>query len=62
MDYHIPMSAFFWVGILIILLTNIDTTRKILPIKDNYIKIANLVAAGLLLFWGVRSGALSSGM
>lgn len=55
------MSAFFWVGILIVLLTNIDTTRKLLPIKDNYIKIANLVAVGLLFFWGVRSGALAGG-
>ena len=51
----------FLISLLIIVLTNLNMTRKYIPLKDNLLRLANLVAAGLLLFWGIRNGAFMSG-
>ncbi len=55
MPYH--MVLLFVIGILIIVLLNVDATKKIMPLKKWH-GVANLVAAGLLLVWGITSGAL----
>jgi len=52
----------FTVALLIIVLSNISTTRNLMPIKDSWIQLANLVAAGMLFVWGVRAGALGGGV
>jgi hypothetical protein len=55
------MSAIFFAAIAIIVASNINTTRNILPLKENWIQMANLIAAGMLFFWGVRAGAIGGG-
>lgn len=51
------MAFLFFIGILIIVLLNVDATKKIVPLKKWH-GVTNLVAAGLILFWAITSGAL----
>jgi putative NIF3 family GTP cyclohydrolase 1 type 2 len=53
------MAILFFIGILIIVLLNVDATKKIVPLKKWH-GVANLVAAGMIVFWGITSGALMS--
>ena len=55
------MSVLFIVCVLTILFTNIDMTRKILPLKDSWTRMANVIAAVILFIWGARNGALMGG-
>lgn len=50
----------FLIGILIIVLLNIDTTKSMIPL-NRWHGTMNLVAVGLILFWAIRSGALTAG-
>jgi hypothetical protein len=59
MEYR-SRSMFFWLGLILIVLTNLDATKKILPLKKWH-GVVNLVAAAMILVWGIRSGALAAG-
>lgn len=58
---YLPMSALFIASIVTLLVTNIPQTRKILPLKNDWLYIINVVATIILLIFGIRSGAVFGG-